>query len=115
MLHPREEELSPSDVPQPTDDLQPTDRGDLAGRVAATDRNEVSDPPRRRLHDLPPALPVRDHLGDVGSQGLAVFLDYDGTLTPIVDDPDGAVLDPRMGSAAGRGVTGRSPPTRGGR
>jgi trehalose-phosphatase len=32
-------------------------------------------------------------------QALVVFLDYDGTLTPIVDRPELAVLDPAMRSA----------------
>jgi trehalose-phosphatase len=30
-----------------------------------------------------------------GSRGLALFLDYDGTLTPIVERPEDAVLDPK--------------------
>lgn len=31
-----------------------------------------------------------------GDRSIAVFLDYDGTLTPIVDDPDAAVLSAPM-------------------
>lgn len=31
-----------------------------------------------------------------GDRSIAVFLDYDGTLTPIVGDPDAAVLSPAM-------------------
>lgn len=49
--------------------------------------------PRR----LPPALPSRAELAAWrGDRSLAVFLDYDGTLTPIVDDPAAAVLSPTM-------------------
>jgi len=31
-----------------------------------------------------------------------VFLDYDGTLTPIVSDPDAAILSDQMRSAVGK-------------
>lgn len=37
---------------------------------------------------------VRTHVGDAGF--LSVFLDFDGTLTPIVDDPGEAHLAPEM-------------------
>jgi trehalose 6-phosphate phosphatase len=51
----------------------------------------------RRLGELPPARPARELLGErVRGRPLAVFLDYDGTLTPIVDDPDEARLTPAM-------------------
>ncbi len=33
---------------------------------------------------------------------VAVFLDYDGTVTPIVDRPEDAILDPAMRSVIGR-------------
>ncbi len=46
------------------------------------------------LASLPSALPVRERLGDRLTGPLAVFLDYDGTLTPIVDDPDAALIPP---------------------
>jgi trehalose 6-phosphate phosphatase len=46
------------------------------------------------LASLPSALPVRERFGDRLTGELAVFLDYDGTLTPIVDDPDAALLPP---------------------
>lgn len=45
-----------------------------------------------RVRELPSALPVRDRFGSRIRGELAVFLDYDGTLTPIVDDPDTAFL-----------------------
>ncbi len=44
------------------------------------------------MPELPSALPVRDRFGSRIRGELAVFLDYDGTLTPIVDDPDSALL-----------------------
>jgi trehalose 6-phosphate phosphatase len=52
--------------------------------------------PSSRLRDLPPARPAVEQLGERLRGGLAVFLDYDGTLTPIVDDPDEARLSDRM-------------------
>lgn len=45
------------------------------------------------IHDLPDALSAMDRISDrVGDALPVVFLDYDGTLTPIVDDPDQALL-----------------------
>lgn len=52
----------------------------------------TTDAPRSLL-DLPHALNAPNRLGAlIGDRTVAVFLDYDGTLTPIVDDPDAAVL-----------------------
>jgi trehalose 6-phosphate phosphatase len=39
---------------------------------------------------------------------VAVFLDYDGTLSPIVEDPDRAVMTDEMRDAV-RGVAARFP------
>jgi trehalose-phosphatase len=57
-------------------------------------------PPRRRSSSgLPSAL---DHIEAIArkhrrkDRQTAVFLDYDGTLTPIVDRPEQADLSPRM-------------------
>jgi trehalose 6-phosphate phosphatase len=61
---------------------------------ARSDRTPAA--PSSRLRDLPPARPAVEHLGERLRGGLAVFLDYDGTLTPIVDDPDEARLSDRM-------------------
>jgi len=47
---------------------------------------------RRPIRDLPDALPIEQWVEDPAER-VAVFLDYDGTLTPIVDDPDAALLD----------------------
>ena len=58
--------------------------------------------PQRQLHDLPPALPVVELLGEDAGGRFAVFLDYDGTLTPIVDDPDDALLSDAMRTAISR-------------
>ena len=38
-------------------------------------------------------------LAEAGGRGLALFLDYDGTLTPIVERPEDAVLDERTRDA----------------
>jgi trehalose 6-phosphate phosphatase len=71
-----------SDRPAPANDPDRTDGGE-AGPASVTS-----------LATLPSALPVHDRLGDRLTGELAVFLDYDGTLTPIVDDPDAALLPP---------------------
>jgi trehalose-phosphatase len=58
---------------------------------------------------LPGAL---EHLEDIGHRlehkNIAVFLDYDGTLTPIVDRPDHALLSPAMRQTL-RGLAGCCP------
>ena len=50
------------------------------------------------MHDrsqLPDAFDVLDTLGADGLP-LSIFLDYDGTLSPIVERPEDAVLAPEM-------------------
>jgi trehalose 6-phosphate phosphatase len=51
----------------------------------------------RRIRELPSAL-EHDHeiRALVRGKRLAVFLDYDGTLTPIADRPQDAILSPSM-------------------
>jgi len=52
--------------------------------------------PRVSTADLPSAL---EHVGEIlasRTQRVAVFLDYDGTLTPIVAHPEDAVLSRQM-------------------
>jgi len=44
-----------------------------------------------RVGDLPPALGNRELRRRLVSKPLALFLDYDGTLTPIVDRPEMAL------------------------
>ena len=47
--------------------------------------------------DVPSALERFEEIaGRVEGKGIAVFLDYDGTLTPIVEDPDKAFLSDSM-------------------
>jgi trehalose 6-phosphate phosphatase len=41
---------------------------------------------------LPSALENVEEIAGTGDRSLAIFLDYDGTLTPIVSQPDQAVL-----------------------
>jgi trehalose-phosphatase len=62
---------------------------DLA-RVAVLDRSPID--------SLPDALDVWDRAIApwLAGRRLAVFLDYDGTLTPIVERPEDAVLDEAM-------------------
>src|SRR5919199_530341 len=49
------------------------------------------------IGDLPNALAERADLDRrLGGARPAVFLDYDGTLTPIVERPDDAVISERM-------------------
>ena len=52
---------------------------------------------RARIHELANALEeVEVLLGRLGDRRPAVFLDYDGTLTPIVDRPEDAVISDSM-------------------
>jgi len=46
------------------------------------------------------ALPLFDHLSDIASivriaNRVFLFLDFDGTLAPVVEDPGGAAMSPR--------------------
>jgi trehalose-phosphatase len=50
----------------------------------------------RDTAELPSALDQMRQLLGNGGKRLAVFLDYDGTLTPIVSRPEAAVLSDRM-------------------
>ena len=53
--------------------------------------------PLQPASDLPSALQEIEQLREVAAgRSFAFFLDYDGTLTPIVGRPDLAVLDPEM-------------------
>ena len=49
------------------------------------------------IDELPDALSAGDEVGRrMGGGRPAVFLDYDGTLTPIVDRPQDAIITDRM-------------------
>lgn len=53
----------------------------------------------RHRHDLPDAFEVIEELradARLSEREVCIFLDYDGTLTPIVERPEDAVLDPAM-------------------
>lgn len=52
--------------------------------------------------ELPSALDRVDEITASGTRRLAVFLDYDGTLTPIVAHPEEAVLRDRMRDVVSR-------------
>jgi trehalose 6-phosphate phosphatase len=57
----------------------------------------------REIGDLPHALERTDELnGRLEGKRPAVFLDYDGTLTPIVDRPEDAVISDRMRDVVSR-------------
>ena len=71
----------------------------------------VPPPQTRDWRELPDAKTI-----DTGTKRLVVFLDYDGTLTPIVEASDAAVLAAPMRAAIARlarhapvaGVSGRA-------
>ena len=48
------------------------------------------------VRKLPSALDCLDHIVAADNRKPAVFLDYDGTLTPIVPHPDDAILSDAM-------------------
>jgi trehalose 6-phosphate phosphatase len=59
------------------------------------------------IADLPHALADHERLRErLAGRQPAVFLDYDGTLTPIVDRPENAVISEGMREAV-RGLAGR--------
>lgn len=61
----------------------------------------------RRIADLPHALRDGQQLaGRLGGRRPAVFLDYDGTLTPIADRPEDAIISDSMREAV-RGLASR--------
>jgi trehalose 6-phosphate phosphatase len=63
----------------------------------------------RQIEDLPHALEDGDRLArDMEGRTPAVFLDYDGTLTPIVDRPEDAVISEGMRETV-RGLAARCP------
>jgi alpha,alpha-trehalase len=64
-----------------------------AADLCVQERQLRRDPhPRVHLHDLPDALTDTDVPRILEGRPVAVFLDYDGTLTPIVPRPEDALL-----------------------
>ena len=62
-----------------------------------------------QIGGLPHALEDSDRLdADLVGRRPSVFLDYDGTLTPIVDRPEDALISESMREAV-RGLAGRCP------
>jgi trehalose 6-phosphate phosphatase len=62
-----------------------------------------------QIRDLPHALENGDQLArHLAGRRPAVFLDYDGTLTPIVDRPEDAIISESMRDAV-RGLAERCP------
>jgi trehalose-phosphatase len=72
--------------------------------VVVSDLGEVSvDDPERQMAELPSALEGRDEIAArLAGRPAVVFLDYDGTLSPIVDRPEMAVLPEGTRSALQR-------------
>jgi trehalose 6-phosphate phosphatase len=63
----------------------------------------------KQIGDLPHALKDSDELAQrLAGKRPAVFLDYDGTLTPIVDRPEDAIISDSMRDAV-RGLAKRCP------
>jgi trehalose 6-phosphate phosphatase len=64
---------------------------------------------RKHIGDLPHALEDGDELArHLAGRQPAIFLDYDGTLTPIVDRPEDAIISESMRRAV-RGLAKRCP------
>jgi trehalose 6-phosphate phosphatase len=70
-------------------DLVVPDAADLRLQGRHLDRDPH---PQARLRDLPDALGDHDVARMLEGRPVAVFLDYDGTLTPIVPRPEDALL-----------------------
>lgn len=60
--------------------------------VAVNDLAEVAVEPEDPAVSSMPAISAGEMVADLHGRALAVFLDYDGTLTPIVNDPAAALL-----------------------
>jgi len=64
--------------------------------LAEVQAGESLQPGRRNTAELPSALTHVDEILTARVRPIAVFLDYDGTLTPIVARPEEAVLQGQM-------------------
>lgn len=73
---------------------------DLVVRDLAELRLDAGRLALRSLHGLPDAGAAMDEIaGKLQGKRVAIFLDYDGTLSPIVENPDDAVLSDGMRAA----------------
>lgn len=83
---------------------------DRGADVVVPDLSEVEVAPQRRLSQVPDLLASWDTLvaAALRDRAPAVFLDYDGTLSPIVDDPEAATLAAGAGAVLSR-LAGRCP------
>jgi trehalose-phosphatase len=70
--------------------------------LAEVELREDTAPAHRSTADLPSALDAVDKILAKREGALAVFLDYDGTLTPIVSHPEDAVIGSSMRSLVRR-------------
>ncbi len=71
--------------------------------IALGEVQTTSEIPARAISELPSALDLDEEIWDeLARRPPAVFLDYDGTLTPIVDDPDEALLPEQTGAVLRR-------------
>jgi trehalose 6-phosphate phosphatase len=71
--------------------------------VVVGDLGELELPPGPTVRELPLALERREEIrGLVSGRRPAVFLDYDGTLTPIVERPEDALMPPATRAALQR-------------
>ncbi|PKA49542.1 putative trehalose-phosphate phosphatase 6 [Apostasia shenzhenica] len=79
-------------------DSSPTHLRPVSLLPAANDRSDESDWNKRH----PSALSKFDEIAAAANgKKIVMFLDYDGTLSPIVDDPDAAFMSKTVGSSPG--------------
>lgn len=65
-------------------------------------KEEATVPPAKNATDLPSALNQPAFAERLSGRTPAVFLDYDGTLSAIVNDPAQAIIEPEMRQAVHR-------------
>lgn len=78
---------------------QPYHAAELEGRgadIVVHDLAEISvvTHETRRIHDLPSGMQSLEKIKKTPAAHVAIFLDYDGTLSPIVERPEDANLKP---------------------
>ena len=80
----------------------PARLADSGASVVVADLEAVDVAPPGSARDLPAALDHLDEIAGRGGRRPAVFLDYDGTLTPIVPRPEDAALAPQVRATVAR-------------